>query len=51
MTKTDQETLIETGKAVGVKVRANEDGSVSYGRTRTQDVNRAASDLMSMRVR
>ncbi len=49
MTKTDQELAIEWGKAVGVKVRANVDGSVTYCSTRTQDANRAASDLRSLR--
>jgi hypothetical protein len=49
MTKTDQEMVVEFGKAVGLKVLVNADGSVTYGATRTHDANRAASDLMSLR--
>jgi hypothetical protein len=49
MTKTDQQMAVELGQQVGLKVRANSDGSVTYGATRTQDAERAASDLMSLR--
>lgn len=49
MTKTDVQMCIEDGKAVGLKVRDNGDGSVTYGNTRTYDANRAAFDIFSLR--
>lgn len=49
MTKLDIEKAIEDGKLVGLKVRDNGDGSVTYGNTRTFDANRAAFDIFSLR--
>ncbi len=49
MTKTDIKRVIEDGEMVGIKVRDNGDGSVTYGATKTFDANRAAYDIFSMR--
>jgi len=49
MTKTEIEKLIEDGKIVGLRVRDNGDGSVTYGNTRTCDASRAAYDIFSQR--
>jgi len=51
MTKTDIQKCIEDGQMVGLRVRDNGDGSVSYGNTRTSDANRAAYDIFSLRGR
>lgn len=50
MTKTDAEQIADIGKRVGIKVRINQDGSVTYGNTKTWDASRAYFDLTSVRA-
>lgn len=50
MTRIQQEMLVVLGESVGIQVTPHGDGSVSYGKTRTYDVDAAGAELLTLRT-